>query len=87
MLFGNLLADISFGGPTQPPGTEGLITMLQWGIWIVSFVGVIGVLIVGGAMALAHRRGEGSEAAGRLGYVMGGCVLAAAAGPLVNVFI
>ena len=38
-------------------------------------------------MAFSHRRGEGSEAVGQLGWVMGACVLITAAGPVVNVLI
>ena len=46
--------------------------------------GVAGVLITGAMMAMSMRRGEGSEHMGRLGMVLGGCVLVATAGPLIN---
>ena len=75
-------------GNVQPPGTEGLTTMLGWGGWLVSFVCVAGILIVAAMMALKHRRGEGGgEAMGSLGWVLGACVLGSAAGPIANALI
>jgi hypothetical protein len=75
-------------GSVQPPGTEGLTTMLGWGGWLVSFVCVAGILIVAAMMAIKHRRGEGGgEAMGALGWVLGACVLGSAAGPLASALI
>ena len=75
-------------GQVQPPGTEGLTTMLGWGGWLVSFVCVAGILIVAAMMALKHRRGEGGgEALGSLGWVLGACVLGSAAGPIASALI
>ncbi len=75
-------------GQQQPPGTAGLNTMLGWGGWAVSFVGVAGILVVAAMMALKHRRGEGGgEAMGSLGWVLGACVLGSAAGPIANALI
>ena len=75
-------------GSEQPPGTEGLTTMLNWGGWGVSFVCVAGILIVAAMMALKHRRGEGGgEAMGALGWVLGACVLGSAAGPIASALI
>jgi len=83
----SVLGDISVGNAKQPPGTEKLSELITWALWIVSFLGVLGVFITAGAMMVAHRRGEGGETAGRLGWVLGGCVLAVAAGPMVNMLI
>ncbi len=75
-------------GQQQPPGTQGLTTMLGWGGWLVSFVCVAGLLVVAAMMALKHRRGEGGgEAMGSLGWVLGACVLGSAAGPLASALI
>jgi hypothetical protein len=75
-------------GQVQPPGTQGLTTMLGWGGWLVSFVCVAGILIVAAMMALKHRRGEGGgEAMGSLGWVLGACVLGSAAGPIASALI
>ena len=71
----------------QPPGTQGLTTILSWIAWAVTFLCVVGVFFVAGSMAIAHRRGEGSEAIGKLGWVMGACILGASATSLVNVLI
>lgn len=75
-------------GQVQPPGTQGLSTMLGWGGWLVSFVCVAGILVVAAMMAIKHRRGEGGgEAMGSLGWVLGACVLGSAAGPIANALI
>jgi hypothetical protein len=85
---GAALAQAPTPGNVQPPGTEGLTTMLGWGGWLVSFVCVAGILIVAAMMALKHRRGEGGgEAMGSLGWVLGACVLGSAAGPIANALI
>lgn len=82
-----LAADIPAPAGIQPPGTEGLTTILGWIAWGVTFLCVVGVFFVAGSMAFAHRRGEGSEAVGKLGWVLGACILGASATSLVNVLI
>ena len=82
-----IAADITVPESVQPPGTEGLLTVLGWGAWIVTLVCIAGIFAVAAKMAFSHRRGEGSEAVGQLGWVMGACVLIASAGPIVNVLI
>jgi hypothetical protein len=77
-----LAADITVPASVQPPGTEGLLTVLGWGAWIVTLVCIAGIFAVAAKMAFSHRRGEGSEAVGQLGWV-----LIASAGPIVNVLI
>jgi len=74
-------------GHTQPPGTAGLLTMLNWAAWIVSFLCVVGVLLVAGTMAVRHHRGQGGESLGSLGWVLGACVLGAGAGPIAAALI
>jgi len=71
----------------QPPGTQGLTTVLNWTFWGVTFLCVVGVLMVAGAMAVSHRRGEGGEHLAKLGWVMGACVLGAAGTQLVNTLV
>jgi hypothetical protein len=71
----------------QPPGTQGLSTVLNWTFWGVTFLCVVGVLTVAGTMAVAHRRGEGGEHLAKLGWVMGACVLGAAGAQLVNTLV
>lgn len=84
---GPAAADISPPSPSRPPGTEGLTTLLNWGMWLVTFAGIVGVFIAAGSMMLSHRRGEGGEQASKLGWVLGGCCVAAAAGPVVNMLL
>jgi hypothetical protein len=80
-------ANVTQPTPVRPPGTEGLTTLLNWGMWLVTFAGIVGVLISAGSMMLAHRRGEGSEQAAKLGWVLGGCCVAAASASVVNVLL
>lgn len=80
-------ADVPAPRPVRPPGTDGLTVMLGWGMWLVTFLGIVGVLISAGSMMVAHRRGEGGEQASRLGWVLGGCVVAAASAQMVNVLL
>ena len=84
---GLILAGITTPTSIQPPGTAGLMTVMGWVSWGVTFLCIIGIFLVAAKMAFSHRRGEGSEAVGQLGWVMGACVLIAAAGPIVNVLI
>ena len=84
---GPAAADVPQPSPLRPPGTEGLSTILSWGMWLITFAGIVGVLIAAGSMMLSHRRGEGGEQASKLGWVMGGCVVAAASSSVVNVLL
>lgn len=72
------------GNGAQPPGTKGFQTILQWAAWIGLAVCVLGVIIAGGSMAVASRRGEGGEHMSRLGWVLGGCIVIGAASGLVG---
>lgn len=71
----------------QPPGTQGLNTMLGWGSWVMSFACVLGIIIVAAIMAIKHRRGGGEESMGALGWVLGACVLGTASGPIAGALI
>jgi ribose/xylose/arabinose/galactoside ABC-type transport system permease subunit len=52
--------------------------------WAGTAAGVAGVLVTGAMMAMSHKRGESSEHMSRLGMVLGGCVLVATAGPIIQ---
>ncbi|MFI0817278.1 hypothetical protein ACH4TX_12335 [Streptomyces sp. NPDC021098] len=81
------LADGNVPQPkSNAPGelTSKVDTVLGIVAWAGTAAGVAGVLITGAMMAMSMRRGEGSEHMGRLGMVLGGCVLVSTAGPLVN---
>ena len=81
------LADGKVPDPNRDaPGalTGKVDTVLGILAWAGTAAGVAGVLITGAMMAISMRRGEGSEHMGRLGMVLGGCVLVATAGPVVT---
>ncbi|MEU9939537.1 hypothetical protein ACN6AT_15690 [Streptomyces sp. JL4002] len=80
-----LAADVPKPGMNAPPElTSKVNNVLGIVAWAGTAAGVAGVLITGAMMAISMRRGEGSEHMGRLGMVLGGCVLVATAGPLVS---
>lgn len=55
--------------------------------WVVTGLCVAGVLIVGGRMAIMHRRGEGGEHAAGLAWVGGACILIGSASTIVTAFL
>jgi hypothetical protein len=80
-------ADVPQPHSDPPPGTEGVTTILNWGFWLVSALGVGGILLVAAMMTVKHRRGEGGESMGSLGFVLGALILATASGPIAEVLI
>ncbi|MGI5470459.1 hypothetical protein [Streptomyces sp. CA-132043] len=52
--------------------------------WVATAAGVMGLLIVGAKMALSLRSGEGQDHIVQMATVLGACIIAATAGPLVN---
>ncbi|MHA7177924.1 hypothetical protein ACX80D_14865 [Arthrobacter sp. Sr24] len=85
---GVIIAEVPNPGTgTAPPGSEGILTILQWVAWIVFALAVVGILITAGTMMVNNRRGEGGEHAGRLSWVLGGCILASVASALVGALI
>jgi hypothetical protein len=82
------LADVPNPGTgSQPPGTGGLVTILQWVAWVVCGICVAGVLMVAGRMAVMHNRGEGGQHMVGIAYVLGACVLVGAASALVGALV
>lgn len=76
------------GGGEPPPGSEGLLQILRWAFWIASAVCVLGVIIAGGAMALAMQgHGRGGENVARLGWVLAGCIVIGSASALVGMLL
>lgn len=74
------------GQGTQPPGkvASGVTTMLGWAAWVVFAICVLGILVVAGMMAIAHRRGEGGQHAAGLGWVLGATAVAGSASAIVG---
>jgi hypothetical protein len=75
------------GEGVPPPGAEGIVTMVQWVAWVVLALCVVGILMIGGRMALAHRRGEAAEHAAGLAMVLGGALLVGSASALVAALV
>ena len=75
------------GGGVAPPGSQGLLTILQWAAWIALALGVLGVIIAGITMMIQVRRGEGGEGLAKLGWTLAGCVVVAGASGLVTAFV
>ena len=75
------------GQGTEPPGAAAILTILGWIAWIVFAACVAGVLVVAIKLALAFRRGEGGEAAGQLGWVLGAAILGSSAAALIGLVL
>lgn len=61
--------------PVQPPGTDGVNTILGWLKWI-GFAVVGGAIIVGGiGIAVALRRGEAGDALPKVLWPMAGAIV------------
>jgi hypothetical protein len=73
--------------PEQPPGTEGFTQLLNYGAWVVVYLGLGGFLASAGYLAFAHFTGR--EINGFKGLVIAivVCVLASAAGAIVQAFV
>lgn len=85
----NLIAQAPNAKAAAPPGEAGanLTEILGWATWIAMGVCVLGVVIAGGTMAVAHRGGGGGESASRLGWVAAGCVVVGSASGIVNALV
>ena len=70
--------------PVQPPGTDGIATMLGWFKWVSLAICIGALIAVGVLMAVPSRRSEGAEHVGKIGFVLGGVIIISAAGALVG---
>lgn len=77
------------GEGEQPPGTDGLTTLLRWLAWIVFACCIAGVLIAAISMALEHHRGGGMANSGvsKLGWALAAAVIGAGASGLVGALV
>ena len=72
------------GAGSAPPGSGNFLKILGWAKWVASGIGVLGLILVGAAMAISHRRGTGGEHGSAFGWVLAGCLLIASAAPIVT---
>src|SRR5690625_1598601 len=70
--------------PLQPPGTEGLTSILGWARWVALAVCILGLFAAGALMAVSSRRGEGGEHVGKIGMALAGVIVISAAVALVG---
>lgn len=73
--------------PEQPPGTDGLTTALNWLSWIIIIIGVAGFLVSAGTLAFAALTGREFNSAKGLGLSIIVCILATAAGVILQAFL
>ncbi|MCD2444328.1 hypothetical protein LQ757_18765 [Agromyces sp. SYSU K20354] len=83
-----LAADLPDPAPVQPPGTDGLITIMGWLKW-VGFFAAIAALIIGAIMIMfATNRGEGmQDALMRIGRPILAVIVIAASTGLVGLLM
>ncbi|WP_201736576.1 hypothetical protein [Bifidobacterium xylocopae] len=79
-----ILADVPNPAPVQPPGTQGLITIVGWAKWAALAALVVMLIITGLYFSWKSRRGDGGEGVGAIGAVLIGAVIVSASGTLVG---
>ena len=82
-----LAAVINPGQGTAPPGSAGVVTIVNWVAWIAVTLCVVGVIVAGIGMLFAGRRGEGGEHAAKLGWVLAGAIVIGGASALVGAVV
>jgi hypothetical protein len=85
-----IAAGVPNPAPTPIPGLQGpLDTVIGWGKWLLFFLGVIGLLICSGQMAIGRKNRHSFAADGAAGipWVLGGLSLAAVSSGVAGVFL
>ena len=72
------------GPATAPPGAAQLLVILSWAKWVGLVACVLGVIIVGGLLAVKNSRGEGFDNFGKLGYALAGAIIISGAVSIVG---
>jgi hypothetical protein len=74
----------SIAAGASAPNSDGIITVLGWVTWIAIALAAISIILLGALIASRMRNGEGFQAAGRLGIVLGAIFLISGATALVS---
>ena len=82
-----LLGVIPNPTPEQPPGTDGISTVINWVTWICLIGGVLGFLGSAGYLAIASWTGREVQGVKGLAIAIIACILITAAGANLAVFI
>ena len=69
---------------TQPPGTQGILTVVNYVAWGAFAACLVGFVIAAATMAWKHHRGEEAASMKGLGFALLGTVLIGAAGAIVG---
>lgn len=73
--------------PVQPPGMEPVATLVNWVAWAAIVIGVVGFLASAGYLAIASFQGREIQGVKGLAISIIACVLVAATGTIIQVFI
>lgn len=76
-----------FGSGEAPPGSDKLMTIGRWALWIAVVVCVIGIIRVGAAMAHAHQHGEMEQHGKKLGAALAGIIIVGSASGITAALI
>ena len=74
----------SIAAGATAPNSGGIIQVLGWVTWIAIVLAAISIILLGALIATRMRNGEGFQAAGRLGIVLGAIFLISGATALVS---
>ncbi|AOY73562.1 hypothetical protein [Paenarthrobacter ureafaciens] len=74
----------SIAAGATAPNSDGIIQVLGWVTWIAIVLAAISIILLGALIATRMRSGEGFQAAGRLGIVLGAIFLISGATALVS---
>jgi hypothetical protein len=72
------------GQGEEPPFAGKFMTVLKWGVYFALGCGVAGFVLIGGRMAIQHRKGEGGNHMGSMIIVGFGCIVITSAYAIVN---
>src|SRR5450759_5208569 len=69
--------------PVAIPGVTKLQAVIGYSAWVATALCLIGLIVTGAMMAVAHHHGT-SQHVGRLGMVAAGCLIVGAASPIAG---